>query len=81
MIARTMLHIAWHVMFFKFQISFKTRCGALKGNTNAKMLNLQISIQSEITFILAHRYAIFLCSLDVEIEVGDSLDGQLIRVE
>ena len=45
MIARKMLQMAWHV----FQISFETQCGAIKGNTNTKMLNLQI--QSEITFI------------------------------
>ena len=49
MIARTMLQMAWHVMFFKFQISFETQRGAIKGNTNTKMLNLQI--QAEITFI------------------------------
>ena len=49
MIARKMLQMAWHVMFFKFQISFETQCGAIKGNTNTKILNLQI--QSEITFI------------------------------
>ena len=49
MIARTMLQIAWQVMFFKFQISFEIQCGEIKGNTNTKMLNLQI--QSEITFI------------------------------
>ena len=65
MIAPTMLQMVWHVMFFKFQISFEIQCGEIKGNTNTKMLYLQI--QSEITFILAHRYAIFLCSLDVEI--------------
>ena len=49
MIARTMLQIAWQVMFFKFQISFEIQCGEIKGNTNTKMLNLQI--QAEITFI------------------------------
>ena len=49
MIARKMVQMAWHVMFFKLQISFEIQCGAIKGNTNTKILNLQI--QSEITFI------------------------------
>ena len=35
-------------LFFKFQISFETQCGTRKGNTNTKVLNLQIQIRNHV---------------------------------